>query len=128
MLAQEFTSVIEARVQDQIATFLALKSKLVSLQGAPDFVLRDKAKALYATQLQLEADLKDVLLRIDNIKSGAFALADVARIGTFAVSMENQIHQVNGLAKQAGPLTSTPIVMVGMLGIALALAYFWRTR
>lgn len=127
MLAQEFTAIAEARIQDEIARFLALKSVLIRLQGSSNPIVADRATQLYAQQVTLEQALTDTMKRIDNIKQGAYTMSDITAISSFSYALRKHIQQVENLAggqSTAGVGFGMPAILLGGLVIVGAVFMF----
>jgi hypothetical protein len=131
--------VISAQIQNRIAQFLALKSTLIGLISHPTVSISSKAKELYTTQTVLEKQLTANLQKIDQMKQGAWNFSDVSILGLFYADMEEQIKDVEELARTAGKtvqadtfprpeeaLKYLPWLVVGGLGLAFFAA--WRRR
>lgn len=131
MLHQEFTATIEARVQEEVAKFLALKSVLVRLQGSPSPTVRDRADSLYAQQVVLERELQDTLKRIENIKKGAYTISDITAIGSFSSALRKHIKQVKDLESRApiqAPLFPPLALLIGAGALVGVVAWQVRRR
>lgn len=126
MLAQEFTTAVEARIQSEVAKFLSLKQTLVSLQGSTNLIIQSRAAQLLQNQQTLEDELPGVMTILKNIKLGAYTMSDVTYVGVFARNMEQQIKDVNALSK--GHTNSlpvmTPIWFIAILGLVAGGLYF----
>lgn len=106
MLAQGFLNPVEeahARLQEQVAKFLAGRSKLLRLQNHKSVQIQSDARGLYAVQVQLENDLQNrIMPMIDRMKSGSWALSDVLTVGNFTQMVIRHISDVDNLERRAG--------------------------
>lgn len=124
MLAQGFLNPVEeahAKLQEQVAKFLASRSKLLRLQKHASAQIQSDARGLYAVQVQLESDLQNrIMPMIDRMKSGSWALSDVLTIGNFTQMVIKQISDVDNLERKAGGLPSdTGISALTIAGIGV---------
>ena len=126
MLAQDFLTAIEAKVQDRVGAFLGLKSRIGRMQSSQSLTLRDKATELMKRQVLLEEELKGALARIENVKKGAYTISDMTAVGAFATAMERQIKDVEALEAGSGmtrgiPIPWLPLLVLAGLGIGAKL-------
>lgn len=129
MLHQEWTASLEAQIQNRVAEFLALKSKLLQFKYHPDLKTREKADILYQNQLSLEQGLKETLKRIDNVKAGAYTIGDIAAISAFLAAMVTHINEVKKLGvPPAKPMAAAIPLGVGLGVLALIAIASWPTR
>lgn len=127
---------IEARIQNRIAKFLSLKTKIIQLKQHPTISISTKANQLYNKQVRLEAELSEVLKKIELLKQGAWTFSDIANLGIFYAKMEDQIKDVGKLQDKSGmifivdgPKPEEGIPFIKWLtigGIALAFLVFVR--
>lgn len=106
MLGQGFLSPIDtarAKLQEQIANFLAGRAKLMRLMNNPSLTIKGQAQGLYAIQVQLETQLQnDITPLIQKISQGVWEVSDVIKIGGFTGQIIKQINDVGRLEAQAG--------------------------
>jgi len=99
--------VIEGKIQSKIAQFLSLKEPLINLKAHPSISIQDRAVELLAMQKILEEELANVLINIEQFKSGAWNFGEVAQVGDFANRLFGQISDVQKLQQQvnqSGPV------------------------
>jgi hypothetical protein len=100
-MIQDQVEKLTADIQSRVATFLSLKSTLVTLKSSPNPDVANKAAALYTRQEQLESLLTINLDKVKKLQVSGLsfsAMPDIVSIGNFASAMESQISDVNTLA------------------------------
>jgi len=116
---------IEAKIQNRIVAFLALKDTIQKLAKSKSPIVAQQAASLWTRQKELESELSDALAKIENLKQGAWTFSDIADLTTFYIKMETQIGDVRALEKQdagVAPTTGTdwvswlPWVVIGVGG------------
>lgn len=132
---------IEAKIQNRIADFLYLKSKILAFQGVPNPEIQGEAATLMGKQTFLEDKLREALNSIDALKQGGFDwsnLSDISTLTMFYADMEKQIGDVNDLEERvnkfmqtgqyvpAGVFTNMTPVMIA--GAAILGIYFLSSR
>lgn len=96
-----WTTYLEAGVQDKVAEFLALKSKLISLQNHSNINIAKEAKSLYNDQLSLEAELPEKLAMITKAQEEGWRFIYLAYLGTFAKKFKSHLEDSKDLIKAA---------------------------
>lgn len=123
MLSQGFLNPVEtarAKLQEQIANFLAGRAKLIRLIANPSLSIKGQAQGLYAVQTTLENQLQnDITPLIQKISQGVWEISDVLKIGNFTSQIISQINDVRKLESQAGGVQQqsfidTQTMMIGV--------------
>lgn len=110
----------QAALQEKIGDFLSARARLIRLQNNPSLTVQGQARGLYAAQLQLEDQLyKDILPKIQAIKSGVWNLSDVVVLGAYTANIGKQINDVKNLEGQAGIVQPTGLIndQTAMIGV-----------
>lgn len=129
-------TLVEGKLQAEVGKFLMMKAELVKLQSHGDFDVRKNANLLLTRQYQLEKDLQTGLNTIEVMKSGAYTVSDITKVGQIAYEINKHSKAVNALkarAAGAGTITapsgvsSLPMAAIVAAGVGLiALGVFSR--
>ena len=126
-----WTSYLEAGIQDKVAEFLALKSKLLLLQKHSNTNIAIEAKELYANQLVLEAELPKQLATIEKAQQEGWQFIYLAYLGTYAKKFKDHLDDSKKLIKVSKSTTAltytkpnkyftyAKVAAGGIIGIAL---------
>lgn len=116
-------SILMARVQARVGEFLGIKEKLMRATINPSLTLQ--AEKFLVAQRVLESDLDNLKPSIDRVKQGLYSFGDVARVTTFAGSLELHMRAVKSFLRAAGELPVLPsifspkMVLAGVGALAL---------
>jgi hypothetical protein len=128
-----------ARLQEQIANFLAARAKLSRLMNNPSLTIKGQAQGLYVVQTALENRLQnEIAPKLQAISSGVWDASDILTLGGFTFNIVQQINNVGKLERQAGgsgvssgfDFDMTTIVMGAgiILGLGLMSGVFFGRR
>lgn len=109
-----------ARLQEQIANFLAARAKLGRLMSNPSLQIQGQAQGLYQVQIALENRLQnEITPKLQAINTGVWDASDIITLGGFTYNIVQQISDVGNLERQAGG-NPAPFFDTSMLGIIAA--------
>lgn len=92
-----------ARLQEQVANFLAGRAKLMRMMNNPSLSIKGQAQGLYNVQLALEARLQNEITPvIQKINTGIWDASDILNLTGFTYNIVRQINDVGRLEQQAG--------------------------
>jgi hypothetical protein len=140
MLSQGFLNPIEtvrAKLQEQIANFLAGRAKLIRLMSNPSLTVKGQAQGLYAVQTELENQLQnEIMPKIQQVSSGAWDLSDALKIGNFTTQVMKQINDVSKLEMQVGGVQQTSFMdmqtmaigVPALIALGLLGGFMWARR
>lgn len=117
---------VRARLQEQIANFLAARARLQRLMNNPSLQVQGQAQGLYAVQVALENRLQDEIApKVQAIQSGVWTTSDLITLGGFTGQIVKQLNDVSsleravGITSQGGMFdTSTMVLAVPVILIA----------
>ena len=124
----------EAKIQARLATFLALKSRLLEIRTrTKNPGIKTTADSLYKQQITTEAVVKDGLAAIEEIKVHGAAGGPIGRVLSATAAMEYQIRRVESLdrkfLKEQGIAVQTDWQFWARAGIlVLGVAFMFRRR
>ncbi len=123
---------VEARIQNEIADFLKLKSVINRLRNHGSVTIRSKAEGLYVSQISLEGELASVLESIKKAKAGAWTFGTVAEATDFAARVIEHKRKVKDLEREAGGTVVERVEGAGLnlpligLGIGAVMLLWWN--
>jgi hypothetical protein len=126
-----------ARLQEQVANFLAGRAKLIRMMGNANLSIKGQAQGLYNVQLALETRLQnEITPLVQKLNAGVWDASDIITIGGFTMSIIRQINDVGKLERQAGGnapefFDTSMIVAAGglmLLGLGLMGGVFFGKR
>ncbi len=128
--AGSFTEPFLAKLQADVGAFLALKQRLLGARALP--VAPEQQAALqqaYGKQLELEAQLPEVLQAATRLQAGQVNFTDSLLAGGFVALMELHLSRTQGLLQglPAAPTTSVDWGRVFLWGGGAAAA-LWAMR
>jgi len=92
-----------ARLQEQVANFLAGRAKLMRMMNNPSLSIKGQAQGLYNVQLALENRLQNEITPIiQKTNTGVWDASDIIPIAGFTMNVIRQINDVARLEQQAG--------------------------
>ena len=102
-------TLVEGKLQAEVGKFLMMKAVLVKLQSDVSFDIRKQANLLLQDQYRLEADLQTGMNIINAMKTGAYTISDIAKVGNIAYEIANHTKKVQDLQSKAAKSGATAI-------------------
>lgn len=94
---------VRARLQEQVANFLAGRAKLIRMMNNPSLSIKGQAQGLYNVQLALEARLQNEIAPvIQKFNAGIYDSSDLIMTTGFTYNIVRQVNDVGRLEQQAG--------------------------
>lgn len=108
---------VRARLQEQVANFLAGRAKLMRLMDNPSLSIKGQAQGLYNVQLALETRFQNEITPIiTKFNSGIYDASDLITVTGFTYNIVSQVNDVTSLEQQAG---GNPVPFFDMSNIGL---------
>jgi hypothetical protein len=109
-----------ARLQEQVANFLAGRAKLIRMIDNPSLSIKGQAQGLYQVQIALETRLQnEITPLITKLNAGVWDASDIITLTGFTYNVTRQISDVASLEQQAGG-NPVPFFDMSNLGIFMA--------
>lgn len=117
------TDQIEGRIQARVGHFLTLKSEILKLKTSSDPDVKAEADQLFEDQIKAEAQLKEALAAIEELKTSGFSVSAFSIAASGAVAVERQIKAVKELSKRGAGSTAntgtTSYLRYALIGVGV---------